>query len=93
MPTIRRVIIEHQGGQMTFSVNKETKLLLNHLSGTTFELLDRRKVKCILIVVMGINHEKVHFDAPKNSTVWISPGFTVFGFHPRGKAYFYRKQL
>lgn len=93
VPTIRRVIIEHQGGQMTFSVDKETKLLLNHLSGTTFELLDRRKVKCILIVVMGINHEKVHFDAPKNSTVWISPGFTVFGFHPRGKAYFYRKQL
>ena len=92
MPTIRRVIIEHQDGQMIFFVD-ELELLLNHLSGTTFELLDRRKVKCILIVVMGINHEKVHFDAPRNSTAFISPGFTAFGFHPRGKAYFYRKQL
>lgn len=92
VPTIRRVIITHQDEQLIFFVDKE-KLLLNHLNGTTFELLDRRKVKCILIVVMGINHEKVHFDAPGNSTGWISSGFTVFGFHPRGKAYFYRKQL
>lgn len=92
VPTIHRVIIVYQDGRIIFFVDKE-KLLLNHLSGTTFELIDRRKVKCILIVVMGINHEKVHFDAPGNSTNWISPGFTVFGFHPRGKAYFYRKQL
>jgi len=92
VPTISRVIITHQDEQLIFFVDKE-KLLLNHLNGTTFELLDRRKVKCILIVVMGINHEKVHFDAPGNSTGWISSGFTVFGFHPRGKAYFYRKQL
>ncbi|KAL9966146.1 hypothetical protein ACROYT_G024171 [Oculina patagonica] len=93
VPTIRRVIIKYQDGKMYFFVDKAGGFLLNHLSGTTFELIDRRKVKCLVIVVMGINHEKVHFDAPSSATNWISPGFTVFGFHLRGKAHFYRKQL
>lgn len=92
VPTIHRVIIKYQDGKMYFFVNN-AGFLLNHLSETTFELIDRRKVKCLVIVVMGINHEKVHFDAPSSVTNWISPGFTVFGFHLRGKAYFYRKQL
>lgn len=92
VPTIQRVIITHRDGQMYFSVDKQ-RFLLNRLRETTFELIDRRKIKCLLIVVMGINHEKLHFDAPGNSTNWISPGFTVFGFHLRGKAYFYRKQV
>ena len=41
---------------------------------------------------MGINHEKVYFDPPDNSTNFISPGFTVFGFNLQGKAKFYRKK-
>ena len=91
VPTISRVDIKYQDGKMYFNVDK-AGFLLHHLSGTTFELIDRRKVKCLEIVVMGINHEKVHFDAPSHATNSKSPGFTVFGFHLRGKAYFYRKQ-
>lgn len=92
VPTIRKVIIRYNEGRMSFSVDTLV-FRLNHIKGTTFELIDRRKVDCLAIAVMGINHEKVHFDPPGSSPDRISPGFTVFGFHLRGKAYFYRKQL
>lgn len=92
VPTIKKVIIRYKDGKMTFDVHNLV-FHLNHIKGTTFELIDRRKVKCLMIAIMGINHEKVHFDPPASSTNGISSGFTVFGFHLRGKAYFYRKQL
>ena len=92
VPTIRRVIIRYNEGKMTFAVDKHV-FRLNHIKGTTFELIDRRKVDCLIIALMGINHERVHFDPPGSSPDGVSTGFTVFGFHLRGKAYFRRKQL
>ena len=88
VPTIRRVVIRHRNGKLLFYVN-EFQFHLNHVRGMTFELIDRRKVNCLPIVIMGVNHEKVHFHPP--ITDYISPGFTVFGFNLQGKAYFYRK--
>lgn len=92
VPTIRRVIIRYNEGKMTFAVDNHV-FRLNHIKGTTFELIDRRKVDCLMIALMGINHERVHFDPPGSSPDGVSTGFTVFGFHLRGKAYFRRKQL
>ncbi|XP_068716319.1 putative beta-lactamase-like 1 [Montipora foliosa] len=88
VPTIKRVVIRHRNGKLLFYVN-EFQFHLNHVRGMTFELIDRRKVNCLPIVIMGVNHEKVHFHPP--ITDYISPGFTVFGFNLQGKAYFYRK--
>lgn len=92
VPTIREISINYRDGKLQFSVG-EYHFHLNHIARLTFELIDRREVKCLRIVVMGINHEKVHFDpfgAPpgRNRT----SGFTVFGFNLQGKAYFYRKK-
>ena len=89
VPTIWRVFITHENNKLLFKVDNHT-FNLTHIRGTTFELIDRRKVKCIQIVVLGVNHEKVYFDPPDNSTNFISPGFTVFGFSLRGKARFRR---
>lgn len=89
VPTIRRVIIRHHDGKLQFYVDK-FQFHLSHVSGLTFELIDRRKINCLPMVVMGVNHEKVHFHPPM--TDYISPGFTVFGFNLQGKAYFYRKK-
>ena len=89
VPTIRKISINYRDGKLQFSVG-EYHFHLNHIAGLTFELIDRRKVKCLRIVVMGINHEKVHFDPSGRNTT--SPGFTVFGFNLQGKAYFYRKR-
>lgn len=66
---------------MIFFVDKEIKFFFNYFSGMIFEFFDWRKVKCILIVVMGINYEKVYFDVFKNFIVWIFFGFIVFGFY------------
>ena len=88
VPTIEKVFIKHRDGKLQFSVDNRHHFHLNQVSSLTFELIDRRKVKCIRIAVMGINHEKVYFDPPRN---YISPGFTVFGFNLQGKAHFYRK--
>ncbi|KAK2564739.1 Beta-lactamase-like protein 2 [Acropora cervicornis] len=89
VPTIRRVVIRHHDGKLQFYVDK-FQFHLSHVSGLTFELIDRRKINCLPMVVMGVNHEKVHFHPPM--TDYISPGFTVFGFNLQGKAYFYRKK-
>lgn len=88
VPTIEKVFIRHREGKLQFSVDNRYHFHLNQVSNLTFELIDRRKVKCLRIAVMGINHEKVYFDPLRN---YVSPGFTVFGFNLQGKAHFYRK--
>ena len=90
VPTINVVNIDFIKGELFFVVNHELHFHLNYLKGTTFEILDRRAEHCLKIFVLGVNHEKIHFDDPLNTTNR-SPGFTIFGIHISGKAYFHRK--
>lgn len=87
---IRRVIIRYNEGKMIFVVDNYV-FCLNYIKGMIFEFIDWRKVDCFVIVLMGINYERVYFDFLGSLLDGVLIGFMVFGFYFWGKVYFCRK--